>query len=147
MSKRDELRAATLGAVKPRRCVMVYWPPKPPAKDAEPAVPWDGDEFEVREPSVREYARLKDEAGIKGGKPVTYEIGARYAALQVIACTYEPGTDKRVFEPADMDALMNLPESGSFLDELYSAVRALLVEADAAGKDSGKTQSSPGPSA
>lgn len=63
-----------------------------------------GHEVEIKPPTLaqqRQFSRLaKDKK--------TNEIdGARLVALAVIGCTYKPGTNERIFQSEDEDALMN----------------------------------------
>jgi len=131
-SNRGTLRALTVGAGKKRRSRTVEWA---------------GEKYEVRAPSLRMEAEIKDAAGLKPGDPksVTFRAALKLRALTVIRCTYEPGTTVLVFEEADLDGFEQQGDGG-FVDALYTAAVELQAADEAEGKESGKTPSSPGPS-
>lgn len=117
-SLRDSLRSAGL---KSR-----------PAKSQ--IVKFDGNEYEVRAPSVRQRGQILVKAGIaasaapdKSGKPAEPKAPdmARLQVVAVIASTYAPGTDERVFEDADFDGLAD-SNSGDLVDALAEPALAFL---------------------
>jgi hypothetical protein len=61
-------------------------------------------------------------------------VGRMQASL-AIACTYTPGTDERVFEDADLEAIMSSP-AGGFLASLGQVAQSLMKDAEDAGKPS-----------
>lgn len=123
MSKRDALRAATVGAsTKPKHAIVKL------AGDLE---------LEVREISVgaRERIAKGAQTPVPGafdadGKPRMDFSVARFNLLTLVECCYEPGTQTRVFEPADVEAMMEAPEASSFVPLLLSAYEGLAPKKD-----------------
>ena len=109
------LRAATLGK------------PKEPRKET---VEFNGQKYEVRQPSIVTRDRImKDSKDDKGAQ----QLG-RMCALAVIACTFIPGTDNRLYTDADLDGMLGQP-TGSFVDTLGNVAIRLMMEApEQAGK-------------
>ena len=85
-------------------------------------VNFEGVDYEVRAPSVRARARILERGGVleevdsKGKKAKSKDVGALSIAA-VIACTFVPGTDERVFDDGDFDSLLDAPV-GSLVDAL-----------------------------
>lgn len=63
----------------------------------------DGQQIEVRQPTV---GLLLDVIGIE-------DLKHRMAQMLIMSC-YVPGTEDRVFEDADRDNLMLLPQGGAY---------------------------------
>ena len=120
MSIRDTLRQATLGAAPQFKSEMVQV----------------GDQtIEVRAPTVQSRSDIFKAAKLLGGDPEKME----WAALQVTAtieCCFVPGTPVKVFERADVQAMLALP-TGTFLDEVAKVVMSLMnVSEDEVEKNS-----------
>lgn len=93
----------------------------------------DGQQIEVRNPTLS--ARMSiGELARRNGETVA----ERYESAVTIMCCFLPGTDTRVFEPADMDVLMTT-ETGSFVDTVSQVVGKMIKEttenAEAASKN------------
>jgi hypothetical protein len=88
---RDALRAALLASAKPASKLLKF----------------RGQKVEVRQPSVEAVLNQSkvDEEGRRSG-PVD----------MLIQCLYVPGTNERLFEEGDRDALMNMPFSDELTD-------------------------------
>jgi hypothetical protein len=105
MSARDKLRAKSVGAAKRFR---------------KEVVTVDGDDFEVRQLSVRDRMDVYNRATKNGVlDPLQFQIWA------VISTVYVPGTDERVFEDTDYESLVKQP-TGSFVDKLSEAAVNML---------------------
>lgn len=81
---------------------------------------------EVREPTLKQRAAIYRAAGIASAN--AERDGIDMAALQVeavIACTFEPGTEVRVFDERDRPALLAQP-AGGFCDDLFEVIQPLL---------------------
>lgn len=119
MSKRDSLRKVTVGAEK---------------NFAKEIVEYNGDKFEIRQPSVSIRSKILKKASVSDdfddfGK-VEFDKMQIYA---VIYCTYIPDTDERVFDESDIPALKDQP-TDSFVDEFATVAMRLMnarAEADA----------------
>tara|TARA_R110000868_G_scaffold33755_8_gene122246 strand:- start:2009 stop:2365 length:357 start_codon:yes stop_codon:yes gene_type:complete len=76
----------------------------------------DGNIFEVRQPSLMDkelvYAELKKNTDVPEGVAIIVNM--------VIACTFVPGTDEKVFDSTDFDNLSSRG-SGSFVDIIWGA--------------------------
>lgn len=84
-AKRDALRAATLGTAPVR---------------SSRAVEWGGEHYEVRSPTIaqtRRLANLSKQAGSDDFKALVHGV---------IQTVYIPGTDERVFNEKDEEALL-----------------------------------------
>lgn len=84
-------------------------------------VEWEGEKFEVRQPTVKGrndlYKKCIDDNG-------QMDMTA-FIVWGAILHTYAPNSDDLVFEDADYDVLSNLP-SGGFLDLLSEAVSEVI---------------------
>lgn len=100
---RDKLRALALGTASVRKQIVEF----------------EGASFEVRQPTIRERSELR-ERSVKGE---TLDILA-FTVWSVIGQTFMPGTDQKVFEATDFDALASLP-SGGLVDVLSGAISVL----------------------
>ena len=122
MSNRDELRAATLGA---------------PKQFAHEIIEWNGCRFELRQPSVGDRNRLVKQCMDDKGKPDALELMTR----SVMACTFVPDTQEKVFDETDYDALVTSP-SGGFVDRFGEKIMGLVyVDTGELEKNIGKTRS------
>jgi len=127
MSVREKLRTVTIGA---------------PSSFQKEVVEWEGEEFEVRQPSVEQRAKLFRKANVGDEGPQDHPAkGAVKKAeatnvmqqvdmglMQVwatIECVYIPGTDENVFSPQDVDALLKQP-SGGFVDQFATVAMDLM---------------------
>lgn len=122
MAKRDQLRAKTVGAKKQFRTELVTI---------------DGETFEVRQPSVAERSKIVKQAKVQTGDTERMDM----AELQIwatILLTYVPGTEERVFEDGDYDALAAQP-AGGFVDEISKVALQLMNLGDGAAKNSEET--------
>lgn len=119
MSKRDALRAKTIGAQK---------------KFSSRLVKIGEDEYEVRSPTVKERGQILDAAGIveDGGK--VKPDSAKLLVKAVMACTYVPGTDEKVYDAADEAGLEGQPPGGWFDELARVAVEMLNVDTSDAKK-------------
>lgn len=92
----------------------------PPAitPDGRPAV------VEVREPGLKQRAAIFRAAGVNSGDTSSIDM----AALQVetvVALTYEPGTNVKIFTDADKPALM-AQLAGGFVDDIFEVAYPLM---------------------
>lgn len=105
----------------------------------------EGNTYEVRQPSVALRGEIMKAARtqmVKGKKGEDVEIDAssmdlsRMQAMTVICCTFLPGTDERLFDEADIDALLAMPAGGLF-DKLSDMGQKLMAKkAEEAAKNS-----------
>lgn len=124
MSTRDAIRAATVGSS---------------ANFKKKMVEFNGVEVEVREvsPGVREKIRKKAQSRVISNKDGTQEIqlnAAEYTAHSIIEACYVPGTDEKVFEPADLKTILNSSASG-YYKVLGDAASELMNEAEEEGNE------------
>ena len=105
MSLRDAIRKATLGSQ---------------SEFKKEVVKWNGVEVELRQPSVKQRQELFKRCVGDGGKIDSLE----FMTLGVIACTYVPGTDEKVFDDTDYDGIMARP-AGGFLDKFGAQIAEL----------------------
>jgi hypothetical protein len=110
MSKRNALRSAILG--------------KSPVFRKE-IVEYEGEKYEVRQPSYKARKELFNKCMDENGKIATGE----FLTWGVIYNTYVPDSDELVFEESDYDVLMSMP-SGGILDKLGSVASKLLNAED-----------------
>ncbi len=86
---RDILRSATVGASVVKNHKIVEW---------------NGHNFEVRSPTLKQQKHLKKVST----DPKTKDQDAMKALCHgIIECVYIPGTDEKVFEPSDVDNMMD----------------------------------------
>lgn len=113
-----------------------------------PIVEWEGDEYEVRRPSVANRGAIVKAGKIIGGKGGKDEADlAGIQAAAVISLTVLPGTDIRVFDASDKARLIAQPCGGLFdaLSKVATAnmnvdtgeVRGNSEETPSASSDSG----------
>lgn len=106
MSIRDNLRSKILGKSHVFKSEVVEY---------------DGDQYEVRQPSVKSRKMLFKKCMSEDGRIDTGD----FIAWGVIYNTFVPGTDELVFEETDYEVLMSLP-SGGILDKLGTVASAML---------------------
>ena len=120
-SKRDELRAATIGAKKDFKKIKYKW---------------NGQEFEFRQPTIGVRSRLRDRC-------MDERFGIdqiAFAVWSVIECTYVPGTEEKVFDESDYDTILEDP-TGNFLDTFADELAPLMnVETSLKKKSLNKTR-------
>ena len=101
MSLRDQLRASTVGKrIELKRKI----------------VEWEGKEYELRQPNLRERKRLREKILTDTGVDIFDAM-----VWLTIWQTYVPGTDERVFDDTDYEIFLNNP-SGSFVDNFGSEI-------------------------
>lgn len=111
---RDKLRAKTVGkSPKFRKEIVTY----------------DGDEFEIRQPSQETRKELFEKAKTPDGKVDNFTA----LVWGVINQTYIPGTEEKVFEETDFDSLMARP-AGGFIDSFGAVALSLLNVEDDMGE-------------
>ena len=88
-------------------------------------VEYQGQEFEIREPSVEELEEIRGRVFDPTKK--NYKM-AEYRVVGLIETLYVPGTDVKVFSDGDYDALMASPAGGPI--ELLSDKMFKLFSAD-----------------
>lgn len=108
-------------------------------------VTYEGDEFEIRQPTVALRAKIMQKSRIssEGEKDVESIIAkVDYSSMQVwsvVYCTFVPDTDIRVFEEQDVPALKDQP-TGGFVDVFSEkAVKLMNVAPEQAAKNSEET--------
>lgn len=96
---RDSLRTATLGT----------------AVFKKELVKFNDHEFEIRELSAGAKEKVRKKAGVKISKDGDIELDqSKYTAYALVESVYVPGTDTKVFDVTDVDAIVNAPESGFY---------------------------------
>ena len=93
-----------------------------------PLIAEDGKQrhLEVREPSLKQRAAIFRAAGITAAN--AQKDGFDQAQLQVeavVALTYEPGTNVKIFDEKDRPSLLAQP-AGGFVDDLYDVISPLM---------------------
>jgi hypothetical protein len=93
----------------------------------------DGIEIEVRQPTIKIRSRIMAQAGISAEKGAMTDLAAIQIAA-VVFCAFVPGTNERIFDAADRQALEEMPTNDWF-DEVQSAAMSFMNnEPEAAGK-------------
>lgn len=110
MGLKDKLRQATVGS---------------PKNFKSKKVEINGEEFEVRQPSVKDRGQLMNKAGVTSTENVDDMDYASLQAYAVIYCTFVPGTNEKVFSDEDYETLLNSP-SGTWVDELSRPIMELM---------------------
>lgn len=119
MSDINKLRAITVGAAKQFKKEIKEW---------------EGEKFEIRQPSVGQRASIMQRAKVATGDVEKMDL-AELQIWSTICCVYDPESGDSVFNEADYDSLKNQP-SGSFVDEFAQiALKLMNVEAGEAGKN------------
>jgi hypothetical protein len=103
---REALRTATLGKATAFR-----------SKEIE----YNGLKFEIRQPSIGQRAAMRDRCVDEKDKFDRF----LFLVWSVIGNTYVAGTDIKVYEDTDFDALM-ATETGGFVDKFSEIVEELL---------------------
>jgi hypothetical protein len=84
-----------------------------------------GVQVEVRAPTLaqqRDFTR-------RAKDPKTKETdGVKMLVLAVIGCTYHPGSDKRVFEAADEEALLNKSTGDTIVGKVSRVLQRIMSE-------------------
>ena len=125
MSNRDTLRKATLGATREFRKELVEW---------------EGQQFEIRQPTIKARAELQSKCVSSKGKDIQTNT-LNFMVWAVIQNTYVPKTDDLVFEDADFEALAGNP-TGGFMDTFFEvAARLTNIDVESAKKPSKTTAS------
>ncbi len=112
----DKLRAATVGSTK---------------NFASEKVEWNGNEFEIRQPSVAKKSKIMSKCRIplsEGDESEFTTASLDYGEMQVwsvIYCTFDPETGERIFEEDDYPNLREQP-SGGFVDRFSSVAMRLM---------------------
>lgn len=119
---RNQLRAALLGAPRRFRSQLV--------KVATEA----GElEVEVRAPSVRSRGLILRRAKALSGDAEKVEP-EQLQVEAVLQCSFRPGSEERVFEEADREALLSQP-AGGFVDRLAEVALPMLNVEEAERKE------------
>lgn len=101
-------------------------------------VKFDGIEIEIKEPSVKIWGQiLKAVMTIEDGVSKT-EMD-KYLIWSVIHCAFVPGTNERVFEDTDYEALEGFPKSGFVGEFSEIAMDIMNTDAEKSEKNSEKT--------
>lgn len=129
---KNKLRAATLGKSRGFRKTLVEVAEL--GDDGAPLI------VEVREPNVSQHSRILSDAGLSGGD-VSKLDHARMQVAAVIACSFVPGTDEKVFDETDRAALLELPAGGWLAQLAQAAIAYLSPDEGAASKNSEGTAS------
>lgn len=112
----NKLRSATLGS---------------PAVSARAIVHWAGEEFEVRRPTLKQSREIQERSKRKDGSQD--ELSAMVNGI--VACTYAPGTNERVFSMADADAIMDRGPD-DFIGALAKGLAELVANPEGVEKNS-----------
>jgi hypothetical protein len=121
---RDRLRGKTLGAKKNFKFEIVVI---------------DGEEFEVRQPTLKQRSDLRKRCATMEGSKFEFDI-FEFLTWAVIECTFVPGTDDKVFEASDYDMLGSIPAGGWFDDLSEKASELANVKKDDVKKISEPTK-------
>lgn len=98
-------------------------------------IKWEGVEYELRQPSIAGRNEIRKYANVEDTAPIS-----DFLVWCVIFFTYVPGTDVRVFDPADFDSLVASP-AGGLVDMLSLKASAYLnVNMEETEKNSETTQ-------
>lgn len=104
----------------------------------------DGTKYEVRKPTYAARSTIFAGAKLTSGDAEKIDLG-RFQALAIVHCVHDPETGEKVFEAADVDAILELP-AGS-LDALSDcAIKLLNVDKAAIEGKSEATPSDSSPS-
>ena len=125
MTTLEKLRAKTLGKSKSFKKELIEI---------------EGEKFELRQPTVRQRGEIRKRCTSIDGKNFDFDM-FEFMIQCVIACTYVPDTDEKVFSDEDYQALQELP-AGGWLDDLSEkAIELCNVKGDVEKKNSEKTES------
>lgn len=106
---RDSLRAHALKSRKPNKQIVQY----------------DGNEYEIRQPTVGDRTSMLRRCMIGEGSSQSIDP-LLTLVWATIYCTYVPGTDIKVFEEADFDGLCNGTAGNSICDVLGEKILPLV---------------------
>ncbi len=113
--KRNKLRAKTIGVAKQFKAKRVTW---------------DGEEFEIRQPTVSQRIAIFEAAGIEmqavGIERLTTPGAMRGQLEAGFLLTYVPETGERLFEEGDREGFFAQPPGG-FADALGAEALAMTV--------------------
>lgn len=138
MSMRDVLRSKTVGASKTFKRVFVSLEEGFEVSEDRP----EGDCVEVRAPSMKGKSKvtglLRFKQGKDGAAEVIGDMSAQVAAA-IVECCFEPGTDSRIYDEADIEAIQSHPEGGIFT-ALGTVAMGFISGVEAQAKKSETTQ-------
>lgn len=122
---KDKIRAKTVGSSKVFKFKMVQF---------------DEMEIEIREPSVRDWGKIMKAVmsmnSEEGSNKMEYD---KYLIWSVIYCAFVPGSDEKVYEDTDYDALANFPRSGFVGEFSEIAMDMMNSDSEQTEKNSEKT--------
>ncbi len=116
--KRDALRSKLLGGRKRARKLFQIE---------------GGIEIEIRQPSIGARSKIMQAAGMSAGSQEVTDLGALQIAA-VVQCCFVPGTNERLFDLSDSEALEELPTADWFDDVSSAALDLMNAEPEAVGK-------------
>lgn len=108
-SNREALRASALKTRQPRKAVVEF----------------EGQTYEVRAPTVKQRSEILERAGVLDEKKAKKTDTGRMQVVAVVSCTFDPESGERVFENADIEALLEDP-AGGIVDALSVPAIAFL---------------------
>ena len=109
-SNREALRASALKTRQPRKTIVEF----------------DSQKYEVRAPSVKQRSEILQRAGVLDDDKKTKKTDTgRMQVAAVVFCTFDPDSGERVFENADVEALLE-DEAGGIVDALSTPAIAYL---------------------
>lgn len=111
-TQRDELRAKLLATKRPKTIPVEFF----------------GEKIELRQPTLGDILRARDNTDTKSA---VVDILVSYA--------YIPGTDEKIFESGDGDALLEMPFGGDFIAVTKALETLTAVNFLAAGQSSAPT--------
>jgi hypothetical protein len=130
-SLRDVLRSAVLGA-------------KPNFKTATVTV--DGQDYEVRQPTNKQRSVIMRSSRVENSKGEKEADDLMLTLNAIIALTYVPNTEEKVFETTDYDILASMP-AGGITDQLGNKAIQMLLnvgEDEAKGNTEASTEEAEG---
>jgi len=122
LSTRDQLRSKTLGKKKGFQSKKVEF---------------DGDEYEVRQPSIKRRKEILNSVTDENGNV----DGGDLVVWAAIYCTFPPGENEPLFDETDYEAFMEQP-TGSFVDDFGQAALELM-NVSGEGKNSENSDTTP----
>lgn len=117
---KDKLRALTLGASK---------------KFERKTVTIEGQDFEVKQPSLKERGEFRKKAMKISEDGTDFDI-FEFQINAVMALTFVPGTEEKVFDSADRESFESAP-CGGWFDKLAAVASELCNVKDADIKKAG----------
>ena len=87
---------------------------------------WEGNQFEIRQPSVRQRSEILKKARMTVGddEGVSVDIAAMQV-WSVICCVYAPDDTKPLFSDGDFESLLDMP-AGSFVDKFATVAMSYI---------------------